>query len=81
MTTEIQGTLKASSFEFTISVSSFLRWLVDSLCSLLKSCKTTTALTQYVDMLNFLFKLTSHFNSLLRQYSISEQAFSLSGEK
>lgn len=56
--------LKASDFDAIDNVSPVLDGFVDALCSLCRSAKVTSAMTEYVDMVNFMFRRHMNFERI-----------------
>lgn len=53
---ELPGILQASDFDAADNVFSFLGALANSMCGLLCTAEVTCAMTEYVDMVNFVFR-------------------------
>ncbi|NJK52916.1 MAG: hypothetical protein HC936_08975 [Leptolyngbyaceae cyanobacterium SU_3_3] len=57
----LHGMLEASDYDAVDNVSPFLGAIVDSLCGLNSTAEVTKAMTEYVDMVNFVFRRHLNF--------------------
>lgn len=77
----LHGMLEASGFDVVDNVFPFLDALGDAFCSLKRTAEVTSAIAEYVYMVNLMFRRRTSFEWTVGTFQVLERRISLSKKK